>query len=51
MIMAKTFHTYISVHDHDIILEFEKSGKFKKNFGNDYTKHSVVEEFASRKLT
>jgi hypothetical protein len=36
-IMTKTFHTYVSVHDQDIILEFEKTGKFKKIFGSDYT--------------
>lgn len=30
-------HTYITVHDQDIIVEFEKHKKFKKELGNDYT--------------
>jgi hypothetical protein len=36
-VKTKTFHTYVSVHDQDIILEFEKTGKFRKIFGSDYT--------------
>lgn len=33
----KDMHAYITVHDQEIIIEYEKTGKLSKVFGKDYT--------------